>query len=147
MEWLCNTSETSFPQTDKRTTGTKNINPYVLSDIMQKPSHFEHYQLLFHTLSSDIMSDVLAQNVGHVRMSDDFSFTLMSLYKSGFPLHRENRGNGQKRSLSWKAQGIWKCCQNREFVKRQARHREFPDSKGQRFCDICREISSFFLKN
>ena len=27
--------------------------------------HFEYYQLLFHTFSSDIMSDVLAQNVGH----------------------------------------------------------------------------------
>ena len=32
---------------------------------------------------SDIMSDVLRKNVGHVRMSDDFSYTLsISSFKS-----------------------------------------------------------------
>ena len=31
---------------------------------------------------------------------------------SGYPLHRGNRKNAQKNSLSWKTQGIWKFCQN-----------------------------------
>ena len=30
----------------------------------------------------------------------------------GYPLHRENRENGKKKSLSGKSQGIWKFCQN-----------------------------------
>ena len=34
------------------------------------------------------------------------------LIKAGYPLHRENRENGQRNSLSGKAQGIWKFCQN-----------------------------------
>ena len=33
---------------------------------------------------------------------------------TGYPLHRENRENGQKYSLSGKTQGIWKFCQNTE---------------------------------
>ena len=33
---------------------------------------------------------------------------------TGYPLHRENRENGQKKSLSGKTQGIWKFCQNTE---------------------------------
>ena len=31
---------------------------------------------------------------------------------TGYPLHRENRENGQKKSLSGKTQGIWKFYQN-----------------------------------
>ena len=31
---------------------------------------------------------------------------------SGYPRHRGNRENGQKKSLSGKTQGIWKFCQN-----------------------------------
>ena len=31
---------------------------------------------------------------------------------TGYPRHRENRENGQKKSLSGKTQGIWKFCQN-----------------------------------
>ena len=32
--------------------------------------------------------------------------------KTGYPRHRENRENGQKKSLSGKTQGIWKFCPN-----------------------------------
>ena len=31
---------------------------------------------------------------------------------TGYPLHRENRENSQKDSLSGKTQAIWKFCQN-----------------------------------
>ena len=34
----------------------------------------------FPVLLSDIMSDVIRENVGHVRMSDDFSYTLLYRY-------------------------------------------------------------------
>ena len=43
------------------------------------------------------------------------SLNQRSIIESGHPLHkesRENRENGQKKSLSGKAQGIWKCCQS-----------------------------------
>ena len=36
----------------------------------------------------------------------------VSHYYTGYPRHRENRENGQKKSLSGKTQGIWKFCQN-----------------------------------
>ena len=35
-----------------------------------------------------------------------------TVLKSGYPRHRENRENGQNKSLSGKTQGIWKFCQN-----------------------------------
>ena len=39
---------------------------------------------------------------------------------SGYPRHRENRENGNKKSLSGKTQGIGKFCQNTgNFVKTQ----------------------------
>ena len=38
------------------------------------------------------------------------------MYLAGYPRHRENRENDQKHSLSGKTQGIWKFCQNTEFV-------------------------------
>ena len=34
------------------------------------------------------------------------------VFYTGYPLHRENRENGKKRSLSGKTQGIWKFGQN-----------------------------------
>ena len=40
------------------------------------------------------------------------NFDFHAIYGSGYPLHRENRENSQKKSLSGKTQGIWKCCQN-----------------------------------
>ena len=56
---------------------------------------------------------------------------------SGYPLHRENREYGRKNSLSGKTQGIWKCCQNTgNFVCSSCK---FPDSKGKRYLEICRE--------
>ena len=38
-----------------------------------------------------------------------FNVLISSLHVSGYPLHRENRG---EKSLSGKTQGIWKICQN-----------------------------------
>ena len=39
-------------------------------------------------------------------------FFFFSRFHTGYPRHRENRENDQKKSLSGKTQGIWKCCQN-----------------------------------
>ena len=63
---------------------------------------------------------------------------------AGYPLHRENRENGQNNSLSGKTQGIWKFCQNIEILVCSSC--KFPDSKGKRYFDICRENSQFFLE-
>ena len=67
------------------------------------------------------------------------------LCKSGCQLHREKRENGKKKkSLSGKTQGIWKFCQNTgNFFCSSCK---FPDTKGKRYFDICRENSQFFLE-
>ena len=62
---------------------------------------------------------------------------------SGYPLHRENRENGQKKSLSGKTQGIWKFCKNtRTLICSICK---LPDSKGKRYPDICRKKIHFFF--
>ena len=38
--------------------------------------------------------------------------SVVMILTTGYPRHRENRENGQKKSLSGKTQGIRKCCQN-----------------------------------
>ena len=62
----------------------------------------------------------------------------------GYPLHRENRENGQQNSLSGKTQGIWKFCQNTGNLVCSSC--KFPDSNGKRYFYICRENFNFFLK-
>ena len=47
---------------------------------------------------------------------------------TGYPLHRENRENGQRNSLSGKTQGIWKFCQSTGNLVCSSC--KFPDSKG-----------------
>ena len=67
---------------------------------------------------------------------------------TGNPLHRENRGNGQKKSMSRKTQGIWKFCQNTENTGNLVCSScKFPDSKGKGYCDICRENLHFFPRS
>ena len=44
-------------------------------------------------------------------ITEPVNFSLI-LSHTGYPLHRENRENGQKKSLSGETQGIWKFCQN-----------------------------------
>ena len=64
---------------------------------------------------------------------------------TGYPRHRENRENGQKKSLSGKTQGIWKFCQNSgNFVCSSCK---LPDSKGKGYCDICLENFHFFPRS
>ena len=60
-----------------------------------------------------------------------------------YPRHRENRENGQKKSLSGKTQGIWKYCQNTGNLVFPLG--KFPDSKGKRYFDISRENFKTFL--
>ena len=61
---------------------------------------------------------------------------------TGYPLHRENRENSQKYSLSGKTQGIWKFCKNTGNLVCSSR--EFPDSKGNRNFGVCLENLQFF---
>ena len=61
---------------------------------------------------------------------------------SGSPLHRENRENDPKKSLSGKIQEICKFCQN--TGNSVCSSCKFPDSKGKGYCDICHEFSIFF---
>ena len=61
---------------------------------------------------------------------------------TGYPLHRVNRENGQKKSLSGKTQGIWKFCQNTgNFVSSNCK---FPDAKGKEYCEFYRKNFHFF---
>ena len=70
-----------------------------------------------------------------------FKTMLPIILLSWYPLHRENRENGQKNSLSGKTQGIWKFCQNTgNFVCSSCK---FPDSKSKGYCDICHESFHF----
>ena len=62
--------------------------------------------------------------------------------RSGYPLHRENRKNGKKDTLSRKTQEIWKFCQN--TGNSESVSPKFIDSKEQGYCDICRNISQLF---
>ena len=66
-------------------------------------------------------------------------------FNTGYPLHRENRENGKKKSLSGKTHGIWKFCQNTGNLVCSSC--EFPDSKGKRYFDICRENFQVFLRS
>ena len=71
--------------------------------------------------------------------------------RSGYLRHRENRENGQKKSLSGKTQGIWQFCQNTGKTQRiSSEHREntgnfvsssckCSDSKCKGYCDSCRK--------
>ena len=75
---------------------------------------------------------------------------------AGYPRHRENRENGQKKSLSGKTQGIWKFCQNTGKTQGiVSKHREntgnfvsssckCSDSKSKGYCDSCPEKIHFF---
>ena len=56
---------------------------------------------------------------------------------TGYPLHRENRENDPKNSLSGKTQGIWKFCQNTGNLVCSIC--KFPDSKGKRYFESCCE--------
>ena len=67
--------------------------------------------------------------------------------RSGYPLHRENRENGQKKSV----------IENTGNLEILPKHREntgnlvcssckFPYSNGKRYFYICRENFNFFLK-
>ena len=59
-------------------------------------------------------------------------------------LHRENRDNYPKNSLSGKTHGISKFCQNTgNFV---CSSRKFPDSKDTGYCNNCHNFF-FFLKS
>ena len=50
---------------------------------------------------------------GHGYFKGQILFLFLNyLLTSGYPRHRENRENYQKKSLSGKTQGIWKFCQN-----------------------------------
>ena len=60
-----------------------------------------------------------------------------TLYHTGYPLHRENRENGQKKSLSGKTRVIWKFCQNTGNLVYSSC--KFHDSKNKRHFKICRE--------
>ena len=65
----------------------------------------------------------------------DSSLSVSMSHVSGYPLHRGNRENGQKHSLTGKTQEIWKFCQNtRKLVCSSCK---FPDSKGKRYLNIC----------
>ena len=61
----------------------------------------------------------------------DFSLILSH---TGYLLHRENRENDQKKSLSGKTQGIWKFCQNTGNLVCSSC--KFPDSNGKRYFEI-----------
>ena len=57
-------------------------------------------------------------------------------------LHRENRESGEKNTLSGKTQRMWVFCLNTgNFVCSRCK---FPDSKGKRYFDFCRNISKKF---
>ena len=69
-----------------------------------------------------------------------------NMYLTGYPLHRENRVNGKKESLSGKTQGIWKFCQNTGKTQGVwfAQVVNFPILKVKRYFYICRRHSLFF---
>ena len=68
------------------------------------------------------------------------------VYTPGYPLHRENRENGQNKSCQGKHREFG------NFAKTHGKYRElvcssckFPDSKGKRYFDICRENFHFLV--
>ena len=67
------------------------------------------------------------------------------LVLAGYPRHRENRENDQNNSLSGKTQGIWIFCQNTGNLVCSSC--KFPDSKGKRYFNICRENFHFFSRS
>ena len=81
-------------------------------------------------------------DLGYSFVTIETSMQVMAMQATlaGYPRHRENRENGQKKSLSGKTQEIWKFCQNTgNFVCSSCK---FPDSQGKGYC----EFPFFFLK-
>ena len=90
-------------------------------------------------ISREFIIDSDVQKKSYFNISDFFiepdldlginNYLDIPLALSGYPLHRENRESGRKKSMSGKTQGIWKCCQNTGNLVCSSF--KFPDSKAK----------------
>ena len=78
-----------------------------------------------------VLQSVASGDIEYLKQFDQVS----TRSQAGFPLHREN---GQKYSLSGKTHGFWKFSQKKP-QNLICSCCKFPESKGKRLFDVCRE--------